>query len=195
MALCGVDDKRFLLAGGITSLAYGHQDIPTTLKDVEMVGDNALVLGREEADTLGVLIGTARDTSTTLVHRHADAAPGDQSTTGAASSSSTSGVASGGAASATSVSASGAWPLPLISSSNTSRPPNICEKRRKKSVETARELVSQSLWSDDDDGLEGDGHDEDDGIEEEDVRSGRRHRRHPFIDDECGVSKRGREDD
>ena len=63
-------------------------------------------------------------------------------------------------------------------------------------MEEARELVRLSLWSDDEDeeevGLEGGG--EDDGMEEE-VRPGRRRHRNPFIDDECGVSKRGREDD
>ena len=62
-------------------------------------------------------------------------------------------------------------------------------------MEMARELVRQSLWSDDeDDGMEGDG-EEDDGMdEEEEVRPGRRRRRNRFIDDEAGVSKRGRED-
>ena len=61
-------------------------------------------------------------------------------------------------------------------------------------MEEARELVRQSLWSDEEDGLEGDG--EDDGMEEEEeVRPGRRRHRNPFIDDEAGVSKRGREDD
>ena len=61
-------------------------------------------------------------------------------------------------------------------------------------MEAAREIVPQSPWSDEDDGMEGDG--EDDGMEvEEEELPGRRHRRNPFIDDECGVSKRGREDD
>ena len=62
-------------------------------------------------------------------------------------------------------------------------------------VDTARKLVLQSLWSDDedeDDGMEGDG--EDDGMQEE-VRPGRRRLRNPFINDEAGMSKRGREDD
>ena len=63
-------------------------------------------------------------------------------------------------------------------------------------MEEARELVRQSLWSDEEDGLEGDGEEEGDGMEEEEeVRPGRRRHRNPFIDDECGVSKRGREDD
>ena len=61
-------------------------------------------------------------------------------------------------------------------------------------MQEARELVRQSLWSDEEDGLEGDGEEEeDDGMEE--VRPGRRRHRNPFIDDEAGVSKRGREDD
>ena len=68
-------------------------------------------------------------------------------------------------------------------------------------MEEARELVRLSLWSDDEAeevGLEGGGEEEeDDGMEEEEeeVRPGRRRHRNPFIDDECGVSKRGREDD
>ena len=66
-------------------------------------------------------------------------------------------------------------------------------------MEVARELVRQSLWSDDEDeedGLEGDGEEEDDGMEEEEeVRPGRRRHRNPFIDDEAGVLKRGREDE
>ena len=62
-------------------------------------------------------------------------------------------------------------------------------------METARELVRLSLCSDDDedDGMEGDG--EDDRMEEEEVRHGRRRHRNPFIDAEAGVTKRGREDD
>ena len=63
-------------------------------------------------------------------------------------------------------------------------------------MEEARELVRQSLWSDEQDGLEGGGEAEEDGMEEEEqVRPGRRRHHNPFIDDECGVSKRGREDD
>ena len=66
-------------------------------------------------------------------------------------------------------------------------------------MEEARELVRLSLWSDDEgeeDGLEAGGEEADDGMEEEEeVRPGRRRHRNPFIDDECGVSKRGREDD
>ena len=65
-------------------------------------------------------------------------------------------------------------------------------------MEEARELVRQSLWSDDEgeeDGLEGDGKEDDGMEEEEEVRPGRRRHRNPFIDDECGVSKRGREDE
>ena len=54
--------------------------------------------------------------------------------------------------------------------------------------------MRQSLWSDDeDDGMEGDG--EHDVMEEEEFRPGRRRHRNPFIDDEAGVSKRGREDE
>ena len=41
--------------------------------------------------------------------------------------------------------------------------------------------------------MEGDG--EDDGMEKEEVRPGRRRHRNPFIDAEAGVSKRGGEDD
>ena len=62
-------------------------------------------------------------------------------------------------------------------------------------METARELVRQSLLSDHDDGMEGDEEDEDDGMEEEEFRPGRRRRLNPFIDVECGVLKRGREED
>ena len=65
-------------------------------------------------------------------------------------------------------------------------------------METARELVRQSLWSDDDeedDGMEEDGEEDHGREDEEEVRSGRRRRRNPFIEDERGVSKRGREDD
>ena len=62
-------------------------------------------------------------------------------------------------------------------------------------MEEARELVRQSLWSDEEDGLEGDGEVDDGMEEEEEVRPGRRRHRNPFIDDEAGVSKRGREDD
>ena len=65
-------------------------------------------------------------------------------------------------------------------------------------METARELVRQSLWSDDEDeghAMEGGGEQDDGMDEEEEVRHGRRRRRNPFIDDECGVSKRGREED
>ena len=58
-------------------------------------------------------------------------------------------------------------------------------------LQSARELVRQSLWSadeDEDDGMEGYG--EDEGMEEEEeVRPGRRRHRNPFIDDEWGVSK------
>ena len=44
--------------------------------------------------------------------------------------------------------------------------------------------------------MERDVEEEDDGMEEEqEVRPGRRRDRNPFIDDECGVSKRGREDE
>ena len=62
-------------------------------------------------------------------------------------------------------------------------------------METAQELVRQSLRTDDDDGMEGDEQDADDGMEEEEVRPGKRRRPNPFIDDECGVSKIGREED
>ena len=168
----------------------------TNSQDVELLVDNAVMMGREEAEARGIRIGVSWDPTTTLVRPPGDVAPGPQSTTGAASSSSTTGAASGEAASSTSVLATGGQPASIHSSSgSTSRPPNIWEKRRKKRVETARELVRQSLWSDDeDDGMEGDG--EDDGMEEEnEVRPGRRRGRNPFIDDECGVSKRGREDD
>ena len=57
------------------------------LKDVEMIRDNAVLIGREDTETRGVRIGTARDPSTTLGRRPADAAPGEQSTPGAAFSS------------------------------------------------------------------------------------------------------------
>ena len=61
-------------------------------------------------------------------------------------------------------------------------------------MENARELMRQTLWSDaDDDGV--DMEDEDDCMEEEQVRPWRRRRRNPLIDDECEVSKRGREED
>ena len=50
-------------------------------------------------------------------------------------------------------------------------------------MEAAREL----LWSDyEDDGMEGDGADDE---MEEEVRPGRRRHRNPFIDDEAGVRR------
>ena len=55
--------------------------------------------------------------------------------------------------------------------------------------------MRQSLWSDEDDCREVDGQDEHDVMEEEEVRRGSRRRRNPFIEDECGVTKRGREED
>ena len=88
----------------------------------------------------------------------ADAAPRDTSSTNGTSSSTTSATVSA------SVATTGAQPASLTSSSGTSRPLDIWEKRRKKRVDAARELVRESLWSDDeDDGMEGDG--EDDGME------------------------------
>ena len=157
------------------------------------MGDNAVLMGRQEAEARGIRIGVPWDPTTTMVRPPADAAPQDTSSTNGMSSSTTSVTAS------TSVATTGAQPASLTSSSGTSRPLNIWEKRRKKRVEEARELVRLSLWSDDEDeeevGLEGGGEEEDDGMEEEEVRPGRRRHRNPFIDDECGVSKRGREDD
>ena len=156
------------------------------------MGDNAVLMGREEAEARGIRIGVPWEPTTTMVRPPADAAPRDTSSTNRTSSSTTSATAS------TSVATTGAQPASLTSSSGTSHPLNIWEKRRKKRVEEARELVRQSLWSDDEgeeDGLEGGGEEEDDGMVEEEVRPGRRRHRNPFIDDEAGVSKRGREDD
>ena len=102
-ALSSVDDKRFLLADSNNSLAYGHRDIPTNNQDVELVGDNAVLMGREEAEARGIRIGMARDPTTTMVRPPGDVAPETQRSTGAASSSATKGAASGEAASSTSV--------------------------------------------------------------------------------------------
>ena len=184
-ALCSFDDKRFLLADGIPSLSFYRRDIPINIRHVELVGDNAVLLGLEEAETRGVLIGPARDPATSMLRPPANAAPGDKRTTGAASSLTLAAESTGDT--------SGAWPGPLIwSSSSSSRPPNIWEKRRYHPVETARLLVSQSLWSDDDDGMEGGwgGRGRWDGRRRS-ALEGRRS--NLFIEDECGVSKRGRE--
>ena len=64
-ALCSFHDKRVLLADGIPSLAYGHRDISTTLKDVKMVGDKKVMMGMEEADSWGSdRAGTGRNNYT-----------------------------------------------------------------------------------------------------------------------------------
>ena len=78
-ALRSFDDKRLLLADGISSIAFGHRDINTNIRDVELVGDTAMLIGSEEAVNRLVRIGTARDPT--------NADPGDRNTTGAASSS------------------------------------------------------------------------------------------------------------
>ena len=44
--------------------------------DVELVGDNAVLMGREEAETRGIRIGAARENTSTLMRPPADAAPG-----------------------------------------------------------------------------------------------------------------------
>ena len=41
-AQCSFDDKRFLLADGFTSNTYGQRDIATNIRDVELVGENAV---------------------------------------------------------------------------------------------------------------------------------------------------------
>ena len=56
-------------------------------------------------------------------------------------------------------------------------------------MRTSPELVRQSLWSDVDDeaeGMEGDGEEEEDGMEKDEVRPGRRRRGNPFIEEEWG---------
>ena len=48
-ALCAFDDKRYLLEDGITSLAFGHRDIPAQLVDVEDGGLGETILTHDEA--------------------------------------------------------------------------------------------------------------------------------------------------
>ena len=63
------------------------------------MGDNAVLMGREEAQARGIRIGVPWEPTTTMVRPPGDVALGPQSKTGAASSSSTTEAASGEAAS------------------------------------------------------------------------------------------------
>ena len=57
--MCGFDDKRYLLANGIESLAFGHKDIPGTVREVESEGDAVIILSANEALNRGVGVAQA----------------------------------------------------------------------------------------------------------------------------------------
>ena len=55
--LCAFDDKRYLLADGIHSLAFGHRDIPHPIEDIEPIAPAPIALDDRQAIRLGVANG------------------------------------------------------------------------------------------------------------------------------------------
>ena len=56
-ALCALDDKRYLLEDGITSLAFGHRDIPARAQDIEDEAQPDTILNSDEAPNAGSQLG------------------------------------------------------------------------------------------------------------------------------------------
>ena len=59
--LCAYDDKRYLLADGISTLAFGHRAIPATIREVqETRGFDQVVLTAAEARTRQIPLSKQR---------------------------------------------------------------------------------------------------------------------------------------
>ena len=59
--MCAFDDKRFLLEDSISSLAFGHHDIPTQIENIDDGEPDAVILGHGEAVDRGIVLRPAAD--------------------------------------------------------------------------------------------------------------------------------------